>query len=215
MATLNNTTTGLGVRPALIVVDATVGFTDPFSTLGCESARELAAIAELLACFRQFHWPVIYTTNSYADADTARVFREKVPVLNLLVTGGPLAKIDPRVAPLAGELVINKGVPSAFFDSPLRDILRTAGVDSVVVVGFTTSGCVRATAVDALQANFRLLVVREACGDRDRAAHDANLRDLDLKYGDVVSLDEAISLLHLVPDAGFKDQGSPPAMKSE
>lgn len=205
MATLSNTATGLGGRPALIVVDATVGFTDPFSPLGCESARELAAIAELLACFRQFHWPVIYTTNSYADAGVASVFREKVPVLNLLVTGGPLAKIDPRVAPLADEQVINKGVPSAFFDSPLRDILRTAGVDSVVVVGFSTSGCVRATAVDALQANFRLLVVREACGDRDRAAHDANLRDLDLKYGDVVSLDEAISLLQLMPKADFTD----------
>lgn len=215
MATLNNTTTGLGVRPALIVVDATVGFTDPLSPLGCESAGELAAIAELLACFRRFRWPVIFTTNSYADAGAASVFREKVPLLNLLVAGGPLAKIDPRVAPLEGEPVINKGVPSAFFDSPLRDILRTAGVDSVVVVGFSTSGCVRATAVDALQANFRLLVVREACGDRDRAAHDANLRDLDLKYGDVVSLDEAISLLHLVPDTGCKDQGAPPAMKSE
>jgi nicotinamidase-related amidase len=183
----------------LVVVDATVGFTDPNSPLGTESSQEVAAIAQLLQAFRQKRLPVVFTTNSYSHAAEASVFREKVPVLNLLVSGGGLAAIDPRILPRPDEIVINKGVPSAFFDSPLRQILSNLRVDSAVVVGFTTSGCVRATAVDALQSNFRLIVVREACGDRDIQAHDANLRDLQLKYGDVVSLESALQMIGDLP----------------
>ena len=199
MATLPNQHLGLGRKPALVVVDATVGFTDPTSPLGTESSQEVAAIAQLLQAFRQKRLPVVFTTNSYSHAAEASVFREKVPVLNLLVSGGGLAAIDPRILPRPDEIVINKGVPSAFFDSPLRQILSNLRVDSAVVVGFTTSGCVRATAVDALQSNFRLIVVREACGDRDIQAHDANLRDLQLKYGDVVSLESALQMIGDLP----------------
>jgi maleamate amidohydrolase len=199
MAILHNQNIGLGSKPALVVVDATVGFTDPNSPLGTESSQEVAAIAQLLQAFRQKRLPVVFTTNSYSHAAEASVFREKVPVLNLLVSGGGLAAIDPRILPRPDEIVINKGVPSAFFDSPLRQILSNLRVDSAVVVGFTTSGCVRATAVDALQSNFRLIVVREACGDRDIQAHDANLRDLQLKYGDVVSLESALQMIGDLP----------------
>ena len=159
----------------------------------------MAAIAELLQAFRQKRLPVVFTTNSYVHTAEASVFREKVPVLNQLVAGGPLAAIDPRIVPLAGEIVLNKGVPSAFFDSPLRQMLNNLCVDSTVVVGFSTSGCVRATAVDALQSNFRLIVVRDACGDRDMQAHEANLRDLQLKYGDVVSLENALQMIENLP----------------
>ncbi|MFA7278683.1 MAG: isochorismatase family protein [Sterolibacterium sp.] len=199
MATLPNKKIGLGHKPALIVVDATVGFTDPNSPLGAESTREVEAIAKLLQVFRQKRLPVVFTTNSYSHAAEASVFREKVPLLNQLVAGGSLAAIDPCILPQPGEIVINKGVPSAFFDSPLRQMLNNLGVDSTVVVGFTTSGCVRATAVDALQSNFRLIVVRDACGDRDPQAHEANLRDLQLKYGDVVTLENALQMLGNLP----------------
>lgn len=195
MATLPNRTVGLGAKPALIVVDATVGFTDPASVLGSESRAELGVIGRLIAAFRARGLPIVYTINAYAHAAEASVFREKIPSLDLLVAGSPLAEIAPQIAPQPHDIVMRKVVPSAFFDSPLRQMLVNLGVDSVLVCGFTTSGCVRATAVDALQCNFRLVVARDACGDRDRAAHEANLRDLSLKYGDVVSADEALAML--------------------
>ena len=198
MATLPSQRLGVGQRPALVVVDATVGFTDPASPLGCESRAERAVIARLLAAFRSRGLPVVFTVNAYGHPSEASVFRARLPVLNLLAADSPLAAISPDLAPQSGEPVLRKGVPSAFFDSPLRQMLVNQGVDSVVVCGFSTSGCVRATAVDALQCNFRLLVVSDACGDRDRPAHDANLRDIGLKYGDVLTLEE---LLPLLPDA--------------
>jgi nicotinamidase-related amidase len=192
---LPNQTVGLGRRPALIIVDATVGFTDPASPLGSESAAELGVIQRLIAAFRERGLPIVYTVNAYEHAAEASVFRQKIPLLDLLVAGSPLAGIAPQIPPQPQDIVIRKGLPSAFFDSPLRQMLVNQGVDSVLVCGFTTSGCVRATAVDALQCNFRLVVVRDACGDRDREAHAANLRDLGLKYGDVMSADEALALL--------------------
>jgi nicotinamidase-related amidase len=201
MATLPNQTVGLGRRPALIVVDATVGFTDPSSPLGSESGAELAVIARLLAAFRERSLPVVYTVNGYAHASEASVFRQKIPLLDLLAEGSPWVGIAPQIPAKPQDIVIRKGVPSAFFDSPLRQMLVNLGVDSVVVCGFTTSGCVRATAVDALQCNFRLVVARDACGDRDRAAHEANLRDLGLKYGDVVNADDALAMLPGQPGA--------------
>ena len=195
MPTLSHQTLGMGAKPALIVVDATVGFTDPASPLGSESRAELAVIQRLITAFRSRDLPLVYTVNAYAHAAEAAVFRQKIPLLDLLVEGSQLAAIAAVVAPQPRDIVLRKGVPSAFFDSPLRQLLVNQGVDSVLVCGFTTSGCVRATAVDALQCNFRLLVARDACGDRDRAAHEANLRDIGLKYGDVVSADEAIAAL--------------------
>jgi nicotinamidase-related amidase len=199
MATLPSKTVGLGAKPALVIVDATVGFTDPNSPLGFSSDAEVGAIGRLLETFRRHRLPVVFTTNAYSHPAEASVFREKVPLLNALVVGSTLAAIDPRLEPEAGEIILNKGVPSAFFDSPLRQMLCNLGVDSVVVCGFSTSGCVRATAVDALQSNFRLMVVADACGDRDRAAHVSNLRDLGLKYGDVVDLDTALAMIECLP----------------
>ncbi len=195
MGTLPNRSVGVGLKPALIVVDATVGFTDPASPLGSDSRAELAVIRRLIAAFRARQWPIAYTVNAYAHAAEASVFRAKLPLLDLLVAGSPMAEIAPEIAPQREDWVLRKTVPSAFFDSPLRQLLANAGVDTVLVCGFTTSGCVRATAVDALQCNLRLIVVRDACGDRDPAAHEANLRDLGLKYGDVVTADEAMTLL--------------------
>jgi maleamate amidohydrolase len=196
MATLSARTVGLGKRPALLVIDATRGFTDPSSPLGCDGLAALSQIAALLKAARQAGLPVFYTSNAYANAQEASVFREKLPVLNELIAGGIWGEIDPRVAPSATDVVLRKTVPSAFFDTPLRALLAKQGIDSVVVCGFSTSGCVRASAVDALQCNLRVVVVADACGDRDTEAHHYNLRDLALKTGDVLPTRDVIHLLN-------------------
>lgn len=195
VTTLPNQTLGMGRRPALIIVDAMLGFTDPASPLGADCNDEIAAIRQLLDAFRSKGAPIIFTTNTYAHENEARVFRRKLPVLNHLRSGGPWSAIDPRVSPLPGERIVNKTLPSAFFDTSLRWELACASVDTAVVAGFSTSGCVRATAVDAMQAGFQVLVAREACGDRDRTAHEANLRDLELKYADVVTVGELLKMI--------------------
>ena len=195
MATLANKTIGLGQRPALLIIDATIGFCDPSSPLGVDGGSALEKIADLLHVFRRLNLPVFFTVNAYASVEEASVFREKLPGLDLLVAGGKLAEIHSSVKPLPSEAVIRKTVPSGFFDSPLRQMLSAENVDSVVVCGFSTSGCVRATAVDALQCNLRVVVAADACGDRDSEAHVYNLRDLGLKTGDVVNTVEALGML--------------------
>jgi maleamate amidohydrolase len=195
VATLAHGRVGLGNHPALIVVDATLGFTDKGSPLGTESTSELAAIATLLTAFRARKRPVAFTVNAYSSPEQASVLREKLPILELLQEGGRLAEIHPDILPAPSDIVVTKRLPSAFFGTTLLASLQARKVDSVVVCGFSTSGCVRASAVDALQHNFRVVVASDACGDRDRYAHDANLRDIGLKYGDVLSAEDAIKLL--------------------
>ena len=191
---------GFGRRPALVVVDVNVGFTDPASPLVCDLDEVVAAIRELLRETRAAGFPVIFTTAAFDEAakQAAAVFIEKVPALLTLEAGSGWVEIDPRVAPLPGEAVITKCWASAFFGTGLGSILATHRCDSVIVTGASTSGCVRATAVDALQHGYRVVVPREAVGDRNPAAHEANLYDLDTKYADVVSLEETIAHLEAV-----------------
>jgi nicotinamidase-related amidase len=186
---------GFGRRPALVVVDVNVGFTDPASPLACELDGAVAAIRRLLDEFRRAGLPVVFTTVAFDDAarQAAAVFIEKVPALLTLEAGSRWVEIDPRIAPEPGEPVLVKSWASAFFGTGLASILATQGCDSVVVTGASTSGCVRATAVDALQHGYRVAVPREAVGDRNQAAHEANLYDLDTKYADVVSLEETLA----------------------
>lgn len=181
---------------ALVVVDMSVGFTDPSrSPLASDAASVVEANQRLLSIFREQGWPVFFTTVAYSSPDQAHIFREKLPDLNVLELGSGLEDIDERVAPLDGEPVILKHWPSGFFRTDLDQRLREAGVDGVVVTGLTTSGCVRATALGCLQHEYRTIVPREAVGDRDEQAHLANLRDLELKYVDVLSLEETINAL--------------------
>jgi nicotinamidase-related amidase len=186
---------GLGEKPALIVVDVNLGFTDPASPLVCDLDGVVAAIAQLLEAFRGAGLPVVFTTVAFDEAarQAASVFIEKVPALLTLEAGSRWTEIDPRIAPLPQEAVLTKNFASAFFGTPLPSILTSHGCDSVVVTGASTSGCVRATAVDALQHNYRVVVPREAVGDRNPAAHEANLYDLDTKYADVMSLDAVVA----------------------
>jgi nicotinamidase-related amidase len=188
---------GFGTRPALLVIDVNLGFTDPRSPLVCPLDDVVAAIARLLRETRAAGLPVVYTTVAYDEGAkrTAAVFIDKVPALLTLEAGSRWIEIDPRIAPRPDEPVLTKLYASAFFGTPLASQLASAGCDSVIVTGASTSGCVRATAVDALQHGYRVAVPREAVGDRNAAAHEANLYDIDAKYGDVVSVDETVAHL--------------------
>ncbi len=188
---------GAGRRPALLVIDMSLGFTSPASPLRCDLDSVVAAIAALLDAAREKELPIVYTTVSYGQGEraAAKAFIEKIPVLLTLAEGSPFTGIDPRLAPQPQEPVLNKLFASAFFGTPLQSLLVAHGCDSVIVTGASTSGCVRATAVDVLQNGYRLTVPREAVGDRDEAAHEQALRDIDAKYGDVVSLGQALALI--------------------
>ena len=188
---------GAGRHPALLVVDMSLGFTSPDSPLVCNLDDVVAATSRLLVAARAKGLPIVYTTVSYGEGDraVAKAFIDKVPALLTLAAGSPFTEIDPLIAPLPHEPVLNKLFASAFFGTPLQSLLAAHGRDSVIVTGASTSGCVRATAVDVLQNGYRLTVPREAVGDRNAAAHEQALYDIDAKYGDVVTLDQALAVL--------------------
>jgi maleamate amidohydrolase len=191
---------GFGQRPALLVVDMTLGFTHPESQLGSDLDGPVEAIRKLLEAARGAEIPVVFTTVAYRESDklTAAAFIDKVPALLTLEAGSRWAELDPRISPRETEPVLNKLFASGFFGTGLSSALTAAGVDTLIVTGATTSGCVRATAVDALQYGFRPVVPREAVGDRNPDAHEANLYDVDAKYGDVVSVEETLKYLEEV-----------------
>jgi maleamate amidohydrolase len=187
---------GYGRSPALVIVDFINGFTDPTTPLGGDFAWEINATRQLLDAFRGGKLPVFYTTVAYAeDMHDAGVFVKKVPSLAILQHGSPMIEVDQRIAPLAGEKVLTKKYASAFFGTSLDMDLRLLGIDTVLLAGCTTSGCIRASAVDSLQYGYHTVVVREAVGDRAPGPHEANLFDIDAKYGDVVDLADALDYL--------------------
>lgn len=184
-----------GTRPAVVVVDFQVGFTDPNVATGTDLTPQLAATSRLLHTARDVAAPVILTTITF-PADAPFAWLDKSPGLSALRRGSRLVEIDPRIAPLASEPVVSKTAASAFFGTELGSLLVSAQVDTVLICGATTSGCVRATAVDSVQYGFSTLVVDECVGDRARQPHDAALFDLHAKYADVVALDDACGYLH-------------------
>lgn len=192
---LNRIAGGMGNHPALVIVDVVVGFTDPECPLGSEADAVVAANTKLMNAFHQASLPVVLTTVIYRSESQATVFRARVPALNLLTPESKWVKFDPRLPIAPSDLQLEKRHASGFHGTELDDWLKAKKVDSVVVTGLTTSGCVRATAVDGLQNNYRVLVPREACGDRDEQAHEANLYDLNAKYADVVSVADILASL--------------------
>lgn len=186
---------GMGNHAALIVVDVVVGFTDPACPLGSDAESVVGANVQLMNAFHQEQLPVVLTTVIYRNDDEASVFRARVPALNLLTPESHWVKFDPRLPITDDDLQLEKRHASSFHGTALDQWLTDRNVDSVVVTGLTTSGCVRATAVDGLQNNYRVVVPREACGDRDPKAHEANLYDLNAKYADVVSLASVLAAL--------------------
>jgi nicotinamidase-related amidase len=186
---------GAGAKPAIVVVDFIEGFTNRDSRLACDADAAVEATARLLEAARAVAVPVFFTSVSYADDDLERaaMFIAKAPALATLRPGSPWVEVDRRLARRPGEPVLVKLFASAFFGTQLDEQLRAAACDTVIVAGASTSGCVRATAVDALQYGYRVLVPRDAVADRAPDAHAGSLLDIDAKYGDVVSVDEAIA----------------------
>ncbi len=195
MTDLDRKSQGLGHRPALVVVDMINGFTDPACPLGSEADSVVRANQELLAAFRSRALPVFFTTVVYHSPGQARVFRDRVPALDVLEPGSQWVRVDPRLGPEEGEAVIEKQWASGFFKTDLHERLQAAKADSLVVTGLTTSGCVRATAVDGLQYDYKVVIPAEAVGDRNEDAHRANLFDLNAKYADVLDLKKVLELL--------------------
>jgi maleamate amidohydrolase len=179
---------GFGRRPALIIVDFVVGFADPAEFGGGNIGPAIAATRDLLAAFRRAQRPVAHTRVVYADdgAD-AGVFALKAPNLLKLTERSPLSRIVPELTPERGEYVVRKQQASAFFGTALREWLTMREADTLVVAGCTTSGCVRATAVDAMQCNFRTVIATDCVGDRALGPHEANLFDLGQKYADLMT----------------------------
>ena len=192
----------MGSRPAVLVVDFSCGFTDPECTLGSDLTPQVEATRRLLDAAREKGLPVIFTTIGFEPSlKDGGLWLQKVPSLGDLQLGGHWVEIDPRLAPRPDETVIVKKGASAFFGTNLAAVLISQGIDSVVLSGATTSGCVRATAIDLLQYGYPTLVPRECVGDRAQAPHDANMFDIQAKYADVVSLEEALAYVASVPTA--------------
>ena len=187
---------GYGARPALLIVDFINGFTDPGTGLGGDYSAELSVTSKLLDEFRARALPVFFTTVAYEpNLRDAGQFVAKVPALSILIKGSEWVKVDDRIRPRPSEQVVLKKYASAFFDTRLDMELQSLGVDTVVIVGCTTSGCVRASAIDSMQNGFRTVVVRDAVGDRAQTPHEVNLFDIDAKYGDVVPSGDVLDYL--------------------
>jgi maleamate amidohydrolase len=191
---------GFGERPALIVIDMLNGFTDAAMPLGSNLDREIEAQKPLLKIAHERDIPVIFSTVMYHEADTrdAGIWGLKQKGALTLTAGSEAVKIDPRLDMRPSDSLLVKRYASCFFGTDLVPRLTSRRIDTLIIVGCTTSGCVRATAVDAVQNGFRPMVVREAVGDRSAAAHEQSLFDLNAKYADVVSLDETLHYLKTI-----------------
>ena len=195
-----------GERPAVLAIDMMAAYFTPGSDFCLPSRDCLESAARVVDSARDAGVPVIHTRVEFAPSCAdGGVFMQKVPALRALAGGGDLGRIMPEVAPLADELVIVKQYASAFFGTTLASTLQTMRVDTVVITGVSTSGCIRASAVDAIQYGFVPLVVREAVGDRGPEPHEANLYDMQAKYAEVV--DEAVATGYLKGGGTGADPG--------
>jgi maleamate amidohydrolase len=185
---------GFGVAPALVVVDFVVGFADPEHFGGGNIGEAIAATIPLLAHVRAKGWPIAHTRVVYADdGSDAGAFTLKAPSLKKLTETSPLSQFVPEMTPAPGELIVRKRQASGFFGTELAGWLAFRRVDTVLVAGCTTSGCVRATVVDALSHNFRTVVVTDCVGDRALGPHEANLFDMGQKYADLMTSAEVMA----------------------
>lgn len=186
-----------GTRPALLIVDVVAAYLTQGSPLFMETAAAAKHVCRRLAeAARAAGVPVIFTNVQYRpDGSDGGVFYRKAPVLKAFTQGSPLGAFPADLTPQPGDRVFTKQYPSAFFGTKLDDALQAEGIDTLIITGYSTSGCVRASAVDAMQYGFIPLVVREACADRHPAPHEANLFDLQAKYAEVINEAEAIAAI--------------------
>jgi nicotinamidase-related amidase len=188
---------GFGERPAVLVVDLMRAFTDPSLPLGANLDRELAATNRVIDAAHEADAPVLFSIVRYDEPDCrdAGIWGLKQRGLFGLTADAPAVALDDRLHRAAGDVILLKKYASCFFGTDLVSRLQARRIDTLVLTGCTTSGCVRASTVDAIQYGFRPIVVREAVGDRSRPAHEQSLFDIQAKYGDVMSVDAAIEAL--------------------
>lgn len=186
-----------GTRPALLIVDVVAAYLTEGSPLFMQSAAAAKDSNRRLAdAARAAGVPVIFTNVQYRPGGAdGGVFYKKAPVLKAFDEGSPLGAFPEDLTPQPGDRVFTKQFPSAFFGTGLADVLHAEGIDTLLITGYSTSGCVRASALDAMQYGFIPLVVREACADRHEAPHEANLFDLQAKYAEVISEAEALAVI--------------------
>ncbi len=183
---------GFGQKPALILIDFVEAYFAKDSPLYADVEPALAAALQLRDAAREAGAPVFYTNVEFDPSmKDGGVFARKIDALKVFARGDPLSAWPKGFEPGDGEIVVTKQYASAFFGTSLASTLTSLGCDSLIITGLTTSGCVRATCVDACQHGFIPIVVEEAVGDRHTDVHRANLFDMNAKYGDVVSLEEA------------------------
>ncbi|CAM5218996.1 Maleamate amidohydrolase [Ureibacillus acetophenoni] len=182
---------GFGERPALVLVDFIKGCTDPTLPLGFEQSNEIEQTNRLRELFYQKGLPVIYSTVVYNNPEIeAKWFLKKVPNLKRNVRNSVFTEFDERILPRPGDLVVEKNFASIFSGTNLASIISSLKVDTVILTGNSTSGCIRASCVDGMSHGFRTMVVRECVADRDETIHQVSLFDMDSKYGDVVGIEE-------------------------
>lgn len=199
---------GFGARPALLVIDFVNGFNDPQLFGGGNIPEAIANTQRLLACARAKALPVCFTRVVYAqDGADHGVFCLKAPKLAVLTEDAHPSQIVDELTPVAGEYVLNKTQPSAFFGTNLANWLISKGADTVIAVGATTSGCVRASVVDSMSYNFKTIVVSDCVGDRALGPHEANLFDMQQKYADLMTCDETIAQLERMAPKTSRAQG--------
>lgn len=185
-----------GTRPALLVVDLCRAYVDPWSPLYARAGDAVDSAARLVDAARSAGAPVVFTRVEYLPGGAdGGVFFRKVPALRCFERGNPLADFVDGVRPRDDEVVVTKQYASAFFGTSLASTLQAMGIDTTLVCGMSTSGCVRATALDALQHGFVPVVVADACGDRHPDPHRANLFDLAQKYAVVTDEADAVARL--------------------
>lgn len=186
-----------GTRPALLIVDVVAAYLvegSPLYMATAAAARD--SNARLAAAARTAGVPVVFTNVSYQPGGAdGGVFYRKAPVLEAFVEGSPLGAFPPELTPKGSDRVFTKQYPSAFFGTGLAEVLHAEGIDTLLITGYSTSGCVRASALDAMQYGFVPLVVRDACADRHPGPHEANLFDLQAKYAEVISEAEALAVI--------------------
>ncbi len=192
---------GFGDRPALLVIDIMRAFTDPSLPLGANLDTQIEQINMLLDASRRPDAPVFFSTVSYEEADCrdSGVWGRKMSGLFSLTAGSEVVELDPRLKRRKDDSVFNKKYASCFFGTDLVSRLQSRRVDTLIIAGCTTSGCVRASAVDAVQFGFRPIVAREAVGDRSQASHEQSLFDIQAKYGDVKGVAEIVDWLDQQP----------------
>ena len=185
-----------GARPALLIIDFVRAYLDPECSLYAGVEEELEQAVKLLGECRTAGIPIFHTCVEYDAAGVeGGVFFRKVPALSNFIRGSKYCAFGDGLEPAEGEVVITKKYPSAFFGTHLAATLASLGVDTLLMCGLSTSGCVRSSAVDALQYGYIPIVVREATGDRDEGPHEANLFDISKKFGEVISMDQARAYL--------------------